>query len=212
SKPPYQTIVFFPGSGGDRFRTSETVLEMGGIAQWIEGGRAVVYPILKGTYERTASRPTQPIAWRERYVQLHKDIARTIDYLETRSDLDMEKLAFIGFSWGGWFGPVVSALEPRLKVNVLISGGLPTWKVLPETDPLNFAPRVTVPTMMINGRYDFGFPFESNQLPLFNVLGTSMEHKRHVVFETGHIIPRNQTTSEASAWLDRYFGPVTNPQ
>ena len=38
-------------------------------------------------------------------------------------------------------------------------------------DPVNFAPRVRQPVLMVNGREDFDLPFESAQLPLFTALG-----------------------------------------
>jgi hypothetical protein len=43
------------------------------------------------------------------------------------------------------------AVEPRIKTAVLLSGGA-RKKVAPEVDPWNFAPRMTVPVLMINGR------------------------------------------------------------
>ena len=105
-------------------------------------------------------------------------------------------------------GPVVSALEPRLKVNVLIAGGLPGSRQMPEVNPFNFAPRVTAPTLMVNGRYDFTVPLETLQLPLFNRLGTGPEHKRHVLLDSDHMTPINQTNAEILIWLDRYLGHV----
>jgi len=51
--------------------------------------------------------------------------------------------------------------------------GLEFQPTLPEVDPFNFAPRVRQPTLMLNGRYDFAFPVETSQLPLFQLLGTA---------------------------------------
>lgn len=79
---------------------------------------------------------------------------------------------------------------------------------LPEVDQLNFAPHVTVPTLMINGRYDFFFPVESSQKPMFQLLGPSPGHKRHVIIECGHAPPKAPVSREIQAWLDRYLGPV----
>ena len=53
------------------------------------------------------------------------------------------------------------------------------------------------------------FPFESSQVPLFNLLGTATDQKRHAVFGGGHIPPRTDTIREVLNWLDRYLGPVT---
>jgi hypothetical protein len=38
--------------------------------------------------------------------------------------------------------------------------------------------------------------------------GDPNEQKRLVIFEAGHIIPRNQLIKETLDWLDRYLGPV----
>ena len=61
---------------------------------------------------------------------------------------------------------------------------------------------------MLSGRYDYVRPVETSQLPLFRWLGTPLEHKRHVLYETGHDVPWNQATEEIITWLDRYLGPV----
>ena len=105
--------------------------------------------------------------------------------------------------------PVFLAIEPRLKTGVLLSGGFETWNVPPEWDPVNFAPRVRQPVLMVNGREDFDLPYQSAQVPLFNMLGTPPADKRHVVLEGGHIPPQPQLVyKEILDWLDKYLGPV----
>jgi hypothetical protein len=61
---------------------------------------------------------------------------------------------------------------------------------------------------MLNGRFDFIYPVAASQEPMFRVLGTPKEHKRRVVYETGHDIPRIEMIKESLNWLDRYLGPV----
>jgi hypothetical protein len=99
-------------------------------------------------------------------------------------------------------------LESRLKVSVLMGAGLYVPKSRPEVDQINFAPRVTIPTLMIDGRYDFLFPRETSQEPLFHLFGTPKEHKRLAHFEGGHFVPRHHLIKETLDWLDRYLGPV----
>jgi pimeloyl-ACP methyl ester carboxylesterase len=65
-------------------------------------------------------------------------------------------------------------------------GGYQLRYDLPEVDPFNFGPHVTVPVLMLNGRYDQSFPLESSQLPLFRYLGTPAKDKQHVVWDGGH--------------------------
>ena len=74
---------------------------------------------------------------------------------------------------------------------------------------MHYAPRVTVPNLMLNGRYDYAFPVETTQLPMFELLGTPTEHKRHVLFDSYHVVPRNGGIKEVLDWLDEYLGPVS---
>ena len=43
---------------------------------------------------------------------------------------------------------------------------------------------------------------------MFDLLGTPDEDKELKVYETDHIPPRNESTKETQAWLDRYLGAV----
>ena len=138
-----------------------------------------------------------------------KDLARSIDYLETRQDIDHARLAFHGVSWGGEIGPLLISLESRLKVAVFLAGGFSGGgRNQPEIAVINFAPRVTIPVLMINGRYDQVYPLETSQMPMFRLLSTPPKDKRQALFDTGHIPPRNEYVKEALDWLDRYLGPV----
>jgi pimeloyl-ACP methyl ester carboxylesterase len=76
---------------------------------------------------------------------------------------------------------------------------------LPEVDQLNCAPRVKVPVLMLNGHFDFAFPPHASPEPMFRLLGTPKQHKRRVVYDTGHNVPRNEVIKETLNWLDRYL-------
>jgi pimeloyl-ACP methyl ester carboxylesterase len=133
-----------------------------------------------------------------------KDLCRAIDYAETHSDLATDRLAYYGVRWGGAMGGLMPAVEPRIKVSVLIVAGLAFERVRPEVDPFNFLPRITTPTLMLNGRYDFFFPLETAQRPMFRLLSTPADQKRWVVEEGSHFVPRTRQIQETLAWLDRY--------
>jgi dipeptidyl aminopeptidase/acylaminoacyl peptidase len=77
---------------------------------------------------------------------------------------------------------------------------------VPETDEVNYAPHVTTPILMLNGREDFTFPVESSQLPMFTLLGTPAADKRHVVYEGGHVFPFARIIKDTLDWLDKYLG------
>jgi eukaryotic-like serine/threonine-protein kinase len=203
--PPYQAVVFFPA--GDAFQLgSSRDMGLGAASLIVRSGRAFLYPVYKGTYERSV--PDSGLnAERELRIAWSRDLGRALDYLETRPDIDRTRFAFYGISSGADAGVMLTALESRLKASVLQGTGL--WDAAaPEIDPRTYAPRVRVPTLMLNGRYDFVMPFASTQQPLFELLGTRPEHKRHEVFETGHALPTAEIEGVILAWLDRYLGPV----
>lgn len=132
-----------------------------------------------------------------------KDLGRTIDYLETRKDID------IGTSLGGVETSILAAVDKRIKAVIISSGGFRLRRDLPEVDPFNFAPHVSVPVLMLTGRYDATFPLESSQLPLFQSLGTPAKNKKHVIYEEGHsFFPRPDAVRECLDWRDKYLGPV----
>jgi pimeloyl-ACP methyl ester carboxylesterase len=101
-------------------------------------------------------------------------------------------------------------VEPRFKAAVLQDGGFFTAAALPAIDGVNYAPRVTIPILMINGRYDYFFRLETSQIPMFRLFGTPAADKRHVVLEASHgVVPLRQTVMrETLDWLDKYLGPV----
>jgi dienelactone hydrolase len=137
-----------------------------------------------------------------------KDASRALDYAETRPELDHNKVAYYGYSWGAELGGLVPAVEPRIKICVLALGGVDFHHSLPEVDTINFLTRVKQPALLLNGRYDFFFPVETSQEAFYRLLGAKKEQKKRVIYETGHNIPRNELIKETLNWLDQYFGPA----
>jgi dienelactone hydrolase len=204
--PPYQTVVFCPAADAFQLRSSRD-MSLASVDFIIRSGRAFLYPVYKGTYERPTHDEMGPNEERDLWIAWSRDLGRAIDYLETRSDIDRARLAFYGVSAGADAGVILTALEPRLKTSVLQGTGIGP-KVAPEIDSLNYAPRVRIPTLMLNGRYDFETPFATSQRPLFDLLGSPAGHKQHTVFETGHALPIEDVARVILPWLDRYLGPI----
>ena len=205
---PYQTVVFFPGAQA-RMSTVFTEHSLFILDFLIKGGRAVLFPVYKGTYERmTPDAAAGPSTDRDETIQRSKDMRRGLDYLETRTDIDHSRLAFYGFSWGAKEGPITVALETRFKTAVLADGGCDTGETLPEEDQMNFIPHIEIPVLMINGRYDFGIPLETCQQPFFRLLRTPASDKRQVLLDSGHGMPLTPWFKETLDWLDHYLGRV----
>ncbi len=210
-KPPYQVVVYYPSSDAIYRRSSEE-LEVGFVDFIIKSGRAVVFPVLWGTYERNAgidsTWPEDTREYSNNVVRWIQDFRRTVDYLQTRPDMDLGRLGFYGFSWGGWNGPVVLALDDRFKAGVFLSGGIPPTLARPEASSASYASRVTQPVLMISGEHDVIRPVATYQAPIFASLGTPDDLKRHAILNGGHLPPREQIIAETLAWFDRYLGPV----
>jgi tRNA A-37 threonylcarbamoyl transferase component Bud32/dienelactone hydrolase len=204
--PPYQTVIFFPGGGALQLRSSRD-MSLETVDFIVRSGRALLYPVYKGTYERGTGDERGPNAEHDLRIAWSRDLARAIDYVDTRADIDRTRLAFYGVSAGADAGVTLAAVEPRLKTVVLQGTGL-SDNVPPEIDPVNYAPRIVVPTLMLNGRYDFGSPVDTSQRPLFALLGAAAGQKRHAIIESGHALSIDDVTREILPWLDRYLGRV----
>ena len=217
--PPYQAVIQMGGASTFYRPTSETEAS---IANWtyaehlLRGGRAVLLPLWKGSYERSDGfDPVHSSAavFREHAIQWVSELRRSVDYLQTRDDIDPERIGYQGISYGTVWAPMFLALEPRLRIGLLIAGGFGVMQFGPESyppevDTFHHTPRVTVPVLMLNGRHDPIFPYETSQLPMYHAFGTPEADKRHATFPAGHSSSgwRNELIRESLDWLDRYFG------
>src|SRR5690606_8310290 len=182
----------------------------------VMSGRALVIPIWENSFERVErDPPVRSVAEtqdRDRRMALswYQDLDATLDYLETRSDIDPRRVALLAMSYGATtIAPIVLAIEGRIKAAVFISGGLraepPTH---PMRDPLNYLPRITSPELMIKGRYDIVFGYDSSGKHRNDVLGKAETDKKQVPYEVGHYAyPPNSLAKDVGGWLDTHLGP-----
>ena len=115
---PYQTVIYVPGGAAVFTPSSEDFANYYEyplfLSFLVRSGRAVVFPVYQGTFERRDDRyvPVHQGANNHAYsqflAQLVKDFRRTVDYLEAREDINLEKLAYYGMSWGGKLGGIYS--------------------------------------------------------------------------------------------------------
>ena len=125
--PPYQTMVFVPGFNA----FSETVFDA---AEWLMGpniraGRALFVVVMKGMVEREmepgyVNPPLTSVEFRDMMVLRGTELRRGIDYLESRDDIDSDRLAYVGFSWGAATRALYGAIDDRYQCAVLIGGGI----------------------------------------------------------------------------------------
>lgn len=222
ARPPYQTVVFFPGANVVDVRSSK---QLSGAPDYVvTNGRALLYPIYKDMYERGGVESTPmgtdptynmtggllgPNTYRDHVIMYVKDLRRSVDYLTTRADIDTAKLAYIGYSWGGRLAPINLSAEHRFKIAVLQIPGLNFAPRRKEVDEFNYLPHLRIPTLVLSGRYDDVFPLQTASIPFVQHLGTPAADKRHRVYPTQHFLPRDEMIRETLDWLDRYLGKVS---
>jgi pimeloyl-ACP methyl ester carboxylesterase len=216
TEPPYQPILYFPGTGAQQRSSSDNLQDTGPIDFVVKSGRAVLYPVYKGTYERQYRQDppnpySQPAAYREWMQQLAADVGRSIDYLVERGDMDMEKLTYYGLSWGAYKGPIFMRVEQqRIKYGMLFGGGLlgpNIWR--PQVDHFNYCGHVRAPVLMINGLQDSIFPIETSARAMYDLLGS--EDKEFKTYNGGHDLfglVSTEIKGDVLKWMDKHLGPI----
>ena len=211
TRPPYQAVLFFPSARVNTAPSSENLGDVNFFDYVVQSGRVVVYPIYEGTYERQHNRSLPgAIDSLQRVVRNSKEVRRAVDYLQTRPDVDKSALAYLGVSQGSAEGVMFMAMESRFRTAMLLDGGFFMCNCVGAVDQVNFAPRVKIPVLMVNGRYDFMFPVKESQEPLFRMLGTPAADKRLVDLETPHDVSQDKSglSRQVLEWLDKYLGRV----
>ncbi len=218
AEPPYQTIIYAGGGGVYQQNNSDDIENYyefpAFLSFYLKNGRAVLFPIAKGMFERRSENLRQIRANRRSrmfsdfIIKVIKDYRRSLDYLETRNDIDLNRIAFYGLSGGPSLGFILGAIDSRVKLNIFYAGGLRTGSMRPEINPAYFLRRVTIPTLMINGRYDSAWRIDYEIKNMFELLGTPAEDKKLVLFDSDHLAPKKDLVKEALSFLDEYFGPV----
>ena len=210
-EPPYKPVIFFPGSNAIHLTNTDIMLKnnLEYFNYLLEAGYAVVHPIYTSTYEREdelkSDYPEKTKKYKDHVITWGKEFKKTIDYIESRKDLDIHNLSFYGVSWGGYMANTLLALDQRVKAAVLNVAGFCFQETYQEIESYLYTPRIKCPVIMLNGKYDVFFPLKTSQKPMFDLLGTNNEDKKHYVYTSGHYVPRKKLISEHLSWLEKYL-------
>ena len=180
----------------------------------LRSGRAVVWPVWYGSYQRWINIEGLPLemmpqAILEEHREWNRDAGLTLDYLESRKDLT-GNVGYLGVSLGAAWNWKSLYFQPRLSAAVMLAGGLqvvPTGIAFPSSaHPIHYLPRITTPVLMLNGTADTLVPVE-NAETAYKLLGTPEDEKRLVLYPSGHWpLPRNQMRREILQFLDEHLG------
>jgi serine/threonine protein kinase/formylglycine-generating enzyme required for sulfatase activity len=210
-KGPFQVVHFIPAADvARRIRPLPDSIQSF-CPSIIKSGRAIFGVVLKGYIERDLPAGyVDPSPDRVEYVEQSArhiiDMRRGLDYLVTRGDVDAQRIALFAPSVSG-YPFILPAVEGRYRSVVFCGSSIRKyhlqWK--PEVSPINFAPQIRQPKLMMHGRYDEAAPLKTEGEPLFKLY---REPKRLFLYEGGHVPSQEVFVPALSAWLDETMGPV----
>jgi len=200
-----------PPEGADANESDRVPLEDGGPGQ----GEEVFNHVDKDTTEQ----------WSYHAVA---DAIRAHSLIQSFPEVDPDRTAITGISWGGYLTSIVAGLDNRFKAAVPVYGcGFlhenSAWlknfaKMTPAQqdrwvqlwDPSNYLPAVTMPILFINGTNDAAYPLDSYMRSYSLVPGSK---QLCIKVNMPHSHPDGWAPTEIGRFIDSYLRegrPLTN--
>lgn len=126
-------ILFLPHAGHFRYSKSSDEYNPTDTNQplhfILKSGRAFAVIAFDDSFERRwpdsrRDATARADRYRLRLVHHRQDLGRTLDYRETREDIDAGRIGWFGISFGSQAMMPLLAVEPRIGAAVLIGGGV----------------------------------------------------------------------------------------
>jgi len=205
--------------------------QMTGYAQVLAQHGAVVIAI-DAPFARRGGEPVRmSAADRAEQIQLIKDLQRAVDVLRAHPNVDDERIAYVGISYGGAMGALFVGIERRLKTAVLVVGdgglvshftgpedfsfmaGLPcatrvAWfRAMAPIEPIRFVPLGSpTPLLLQSGREDNLVPAADAQA----LHAAASEPKTIRWYDAGHGLDL-QAAWDRHDWLQDEIGLDPRP-
>ena len=212
---PHPAMVFVAGSNQRRDDIRADALAV--------ARRGVVALVLEQS-QIAAARPqiwTLTAQDREEAIETVVDTRRAIDVLAGRTDVDASRIGYYGFSYGAWLGAISAAVDKRLSLVVLRSGGpqilteiarasartvTTEYSALMATvDQMRYAPSIAGSVLVQNGSRDTTYTTEQMRAWQERIGGA----KTAKTYEAGHTLDIT-ANADALAWISerwRLAGP-----
>jgi dienelactone hydrolase len=143
-----------------------------------------------------------PYYYRDWMSQTVVDLRRGLDYLESRPDIDPDRVAIFGGSLGGWIGSILAAVDPRIKAAILsvpatefITGQTPAEMILNAS---NFVPHYKDLSLLM--------VIAKNDIPLRNARARALYEmapvtKEMIEYNESHYLDPEKYHEDILNWL-----------
>ena len=172
----------------------------------------LIAPSFSGVYERFdyGAVPPKEVYRQVRMDRIRKWVQEThqvIDYLTESHMTADDKIGFLGVSYGAINTMPILALTNQIKGAILMSGNLPNFYESSFADAMNYLPRIKMPLLMLNGRYDTIVSSEESLLnKRMELLGTPADKKTQIMYDAGHVqFPKHLFEKDVANWLKEIF-------
>jgi len=173
---------------------------------------------------------SEPEAVRNNFIQSVVDLRRGIDLLRARSDVDPNRIAYVGHSLGAHWGEIMSAVDRRLKTVVLMAG-VPSestilrdsddpdyvsfrettpkeqlenyFRIIASLDAIKYVPHAApTPLLFQFARFEQYF----NEAAMRQYADAASKPKLVLWYDTSHGLNDNQSLIDRANWLRKYIG------
>ncbi len=204
-KGPFGVVVYMHGSGSSRL---QFVVEAAKVARKGAVGLLVDAPWVRSEVPYTGS---VAVAVRDQYVGNIVDIRRGLDLLAWRDDVDMDRIGFLGHSYGGQIGGILAGVEPRIRaLDIASAAGHPSSsladqlrigprgrKILSAIDPVSYVSKAAPRELFFQaGRADLAV----SPAQLSALIRAASQPKKVKWYATGHSLSQ-AAFNEGENWL-----------
>jgi dienelactone hydrolase len=179
---------------------------------------------------RRSAPGSEPEAVRNNFIQSVVDLRRGIDLLRARSDVDPDRIAYVGHSSGAHWGAILSAVDRRLKTVVLMAGVPAEATILLESDDPDYVDfRKTTPKEQLDNYFRIITPLDAinyvphaaptpllfqfarfeqyfNEAAMRRYAEAASEPKLVLWYDTGHALNDIRPLIDRANWLQKYIG------
>jgi dienelactone hydrolase len=179
---------------------------------------------------RRSAPGTEPEAVRENFIQSVVDLRRGIDVILSRSEVDPNRIAYVGHSSGAHWGAILSAIDRRLKAVVLMAGVPGERTILMESDDPDYVDfRKSTPKEQLDNYFRIASPLDAvnyvpharptpllfqfarferyfNEAAMQRYARAASEPKLVLWYDTGHELNDVRPLIDRANWLQRHIG------